>query len=228
MIGKISYSILFVEDEEEVRKKFVTHIKRAFDTVYEASDGEEAYKIYKEKKPSIMIVDINLPKLSGIELLQKIRQNDHSTKAIVLTAYSDTKFLLSAAELKLTKYLVKPITRTELDYALNQVISELEQFNVTSKKIVNLQDDYYWDLKTSELYKNQNLIPLTKNETKVAEILFLNLNQTVTYDNIILYVWEDDFERDFLDTLKSTVKNFRKKLPDNTIKNVFGIGYRVE
>ncbi|WP_428025143.1 response regulator transcription factor [Arcobacter sp.] len=222
------YSILFIEDEDDIRKKYITYFQKWFKEVYEAKDGEEAYKIYKEKKPHILIIDINLPKLNGLELLKKIREKDHTTKAIMLTAHSDTHYLLSATELKLTKYLVKPITRVELKEALNLAMEELDNFNITSKRIVNLKDNYYWNVETSELYNNNQLISLTNNETKIAEILFSNINQTITYDNIILYVWEDNFERNFLDTLKSTIKNLRKKLPENSIKNIFGLGYRIE
>ncbi len=226
---KSPYSILFVEDEEDIRKKYIMYIQKQFEEVYEAKDGEEAYKIEKTKKPSIMIIDINLPKLNGLELLKKIRENDHTTKAIMLTAYSDTQYLLSAAELKLTKYLVKPINRAELKEALNLVVEELEKFNTVSKKILNLNENYYWDLDKSELYQNQQLLPLTKNETKIAEMLFQNINKTMNYDQIIYYVWEDSFaDIDFIKSLKATINNLRKKLPIDTIKNVFGIGYRID
>lgn len=203
-------------------------MKKWFNEVYEAKDGEEALNIYKMKKPTIMIIDINIPKISGLELLRQIRQSDHTTKAIMLTAHSDKDYLLSAAELKLTKYLVKPISRLELKEALKLTLDELENFNIVSKKIVYLQKDYYWNLETSELYHEDVLILLTKNEQKIAEVLFNNINKTVNYDEIIYYVWEDSFEIDFIKTLKATISNLRKKLPDNTIKNIFGIGYRVE
>ncbi len=226
---KQPYKILFVEDEEEIRKKYVQYLQNWFNEVFEAKDGEEAYQIYKEKKPSIIIADINLPKLSGLELLQRIRGKDHTTKAIILTAYSDTEYLLSAMELKLTKYLVKPVTRNELKEAIRSVLEEFKNFDTVSKKIVNLKENYYWNLDTNELYKEGQLVILTKNETKIARILFKNINKTVNYNEIIYHVWEEDFkEIDYIKTLKSTMNYLRKKLPKDTIKNVFGIGYRVE
>ena len=100
------YKILLVEDEKAIKENYVTYLKMFFEEVYEAEDGEKAYELYKTKKPDIMIIDINIPKLNGLDLLEKIRQNDHSTKAILLTAHSDKSFLFKAIPLKLVKYLV--------------------------------------------------------------------------------------------------------------------------
>lgn len=65
------YKILFVEDEKVTRENYVMYLKMHFQEVYEAEDGEKAYELYKEKHPDIMIIDINIPKLNGLELLKK-------------------------------------------------------------------------------------------------------------------------------------------------------------
>ncbi len=127
------YKILFVEDEKATRENYVLYLKMLFNEVYEAKDGEEAYQLYKDKKPDIMIIDINIPKLNGLELLKKIRVNDYSTKAIMLTAHSEQKFLLKAVSLQVTRYLVKPVSRKELKEALNASLNELLKNNSTSK-----------------------------------------------------------------------------------------------
>lgn len=224
---KQPYSVLFAEDEKLVRERYLNHIKREFKTVYHASNGDDAYKIYLDKKPSILIMDISMPGLNGIEVLQKIRENDHTTKAIVLTAHSDKKNLLNATSLKLTKYLVKPVTRQELKEALELAVNELKQFNTISKKILKLKEGYHWDIELSILYSNNKEIELTPNERKIASILFTNINNVITYDDLIIQVW-DNFEKDIMGTLKSTIKNLRKKLPNDTIKNIFKMGYKVE
>ena len=81
------YKILLVEDEKAIKENYVTYLKMFFSEVYEAEDGEKAYDIYKQKKPDIMIVDINIPKLSGLELLRKIRENDYN---MLQPIHSDT------------------------------------------------------------------------------------------------------------------------------------------
>lgn len=220
------YNILFVEDEKATRDNYVRYLKRYFLDVYEADNGEDAYKIYKEKKPHILIVDINIPKLNGIELLKKIRKDDHTTKAIILSAHSQTNYLLEAAELKLTKYLVKPISREELKSALNLVLKELCNFNVSAKKVLYLKENFYWDFDSKELFSSATSILLTNKEKKILSILISNLNRTFTYDEIIVKVWYS-YEEDKIDALKTIIKNLRKKLPRDTIKNIYGIGYRL-
>ena len=96
---KEPYSVLYIEDEKDIRANYVNYLDRHFEKVYEAADGEEGYEKYKKNRPDIMIVDINLPKLNGLELVRRIRENNHSTKVIMLTAHSETKSLLEATEL---------------------------------------------------------------------------------------------------------------------------------
>ena len=220
------YDILFVEDEKAIRDNYVQFLKRYFRNVYEAGDGEEAYKIYREKKPQILIVDINIPKLNGLELLKKIREHDHTTKAIVLTAHSDRDYLLEAVNLKLTKYLVKPATRAELKEALTLVIQELDKYNILSKHLLYLKDGYSWNYKTHELFNNEQII-LTDKERQLLVLLCLNINITYTYEDIIYELWYS-YDDDKIAPLKTIIKNLRKKLPPQTIKNIFGVGYKID
>jgi len=221
------YNILFIEDEVTIRENYVRFLKRYFDNVYEAGDGEEALQIYKTKKIDIMIVDINLPKLSGIDFLKIVREDNHTVRAIMLTANSDVDTLLSAIDLKLSQYLVKPITRDELKTALNKAISEINKFSTNNKHLFNLSSSLVWDYDNNELSLDSVAIALTHKETKVLSLLCSNPNKTFSYDDIIFSVWYED-EDNKIDALKTIIKNLRKKLPEDTIKNVFGIGYKVE
>ncbi|MDQ7045021.1 MAG: response regulator transcription factor [Sulfurimonas sp.] len=225
MEEKLKYSILFIEDEKDIRDNYTRYLKRHFSRVYEAEDGEDGYKIYKEKKPEIIILDINLPKLNGLELLKKIRLTDQTTKVIMLTAYSDTKYLLDAAELKLVKYLVKPITRNDLKSALEMAVQEFSNFDIVSKKVINLKDGLRWDSEESRLYRDGLEILFTKKEILIIALLFSSPNKIFTYEDIIMEVW-GDYEIDNLSPLKTIIKNIRKKLPKDTVINVFGVGYK--
>jgi len=224
---KYPFDILFIEDEKAIRDNYVAYLKMFFNAVYEAEDGEKAYEIYKEKKPHILIVDIHLPKLSGIDLLKRIRKTDHTTKAIMLTAYTDTSLLLESASLKLTKYLTKPISRRVLKDALDLAIKELENFNTLSLRTINLKDNYIWNYDSQELLCDNSTINLTNKERIIFILLMSNLNKVLEYDNIIYKIWtyEDDGS---LDALKTIIKNLRRKLPKDTIQNVFGVGYTIK
>lgn len=226
MESSYPYKLLLVEDEKAIRENYVTYLKMLFSEVFEAEDGEKAYEIYKSKKPDILIIDINIPKLNGLELLEKIRENDHTTKAIILTAYTDKSFLLKATSLKLTKYLVKPVNRKELNETLELTVNELLKYNITTLKRIELVDNYSWDLEIKELMKHNTIVNLTNKEKVLLELLLSHKNRVFTYDEIYNYVW--DFDEDItLNGLKNIIKRIRKKLPENIIQNIFNEGYKI-
>ncbi|MFT7859728.1 MAG: response regulator transcription factor [Sulfurimonas sp.] len=221
------YDLLYVEDEIEVRRHYVAYLQRFFCTVYEASDAEEALKIYKSKKPAILIIDINLPGKNGIELLQEIRKNDQETKAIMLTANSDVQTLLDATELKLTKYLVKPISRDELQDAITLAKEELSNYTVVPNKIVKMKDSFYWNKETQMLFQGDKQLRLTKKERDLLILLFSDINRVFSVEEIIYELWIDS-EVTGDNALKTLIKGLRKKLPKGSIKNIFGVGYKIE
>ena len=224
---KNSTKILFVEDEAAVRKNYVQYLQRYYANVYEVGSVKEAYKMYKNYQPSIMIVDINLPDGSGIELLQKIRKENHTVRAVMLTAMSNVETLLQATELKLTKYLIKPVAREEFMQALELAEQELNDFTVYANNKITLRDDFSWDREKKQLYKEMQEQSLTKKETALLDLLFSNVNQLVTTEDIIFELWYD-VDMSKVASLKTLIKKLRKKLPDGTIKNIFGMGYKIE
>jgi len=224
---KLKYSILYIEDEKAIRENYVTYLKRFYETVYEAANAEDAYEVYKNKKPDILIIDIQLPGKSGIEFLRDIREFDHSVRAIMLTAMSDVTTLVNASELKLTKYLVKPISRGELKDALDIAVKEIVNYTTQTNKLVHVQDDFYWDYDKEGLIENGKELLLTRKERKLLSLLFSNLNSVVESEDIIFELWYD-YDNAKISSLKTLVKTLRKKLPQNFIKNIFGIGYMIE
>jgi len=224
---KYPYSVLYVEDEEEIRKNYLTFLKHYFFEVYEAADGEVAYKLYREKKPHIMIVDINIPKLNGIDLLKKIRKVDHTTKVIILTAHDNKELLLEAVDLKLTKYLVKPISRSALKEALNTTVEELAKFTVHANTLMNLKENFTWDATREKLEHNSIDVALTKQERKLFGYLIKNRTQVCKIEAIIFEIWSE-YNEGNLSSLKTIIKNLRKKLPQESIKNIFGVGYQLD
>jgi len=224
---KAKYSILYVEDDNAVRENYVNYLKRFYEFVYEASNAEDAYEIYKNKKPNILLIDIKLPGKSGIELLQMIREYDHSVRAVMLTALSDVETLLDVSGLKLTKYLVKPISRDELKDALELAVKEIVDFTTSSNKIIHIKDSLYWEQDNEKLVIEGKEIFLTRKEREFLTLLFSNVNNVVKSEDISYELWYD-YDDSKTASLKTLVKTLRKKLPENFIKNVFGIGYKVE
>jgi len=220
------YDLLYVEDEREVRRNYIDYLERFFKNVYEAEDASQAMQLYKSKRPSILIIDINLPDKSGIDFLREIRKTDHTTKAIMLTANSDVETLLRATELKLTKYLIKPVSRSDLGAAIILAEEEILNYSILSNKIIKMKDSFSWDNENKKLLHHNEEKFLTKKEIELLTLLFSNTNKVFSSDDIIFELWYD-MEESKNNSLKTLIKTLRKKLPKGSIKNIFGIGYKL-
>jgi DNA-binding response OmpR family regulator len=134
--------------------------------------------------------------------------------------------LLFAAELNLTKYLPKPISRGKLKEALNEAAKQYKELNSKSEKIV-LENGLFWDKSAKKLFENKNEIKLTKHEILLFELLTSKKEKIFSSDEIALYLWDDIIDFENSSKLKDIIKRLRKKLPKDTIKNIYGAGYKI-
>ena len=216
------YTILYVEDDEGVRTINSRFLQRMFNELYLAVDGEEAYELYNKYSPDIILTDINMPRLNGIDLSKRIRENDSSVKIIISTAFSDKKYLLDAIELNLEKYIIKPLNSRNLLPALTKAVNSLE--NETNFKVI-LDEKFYFDNNTSLFYNCNVIIELNKKELLFLKLLVQNMNRIVSYEEIEQKVWENEYMS--LNSLRTTIGFLRKKLPFNCIKNISNMGYKL-
>lgn len=221
-------TILYVDDEDYIRANAVEYLARFFNSVYEAKDGLEAYGVYKTKAPDIIVTDIKMPKINGIDFATKIRATDKNTPIIIATAFTDTSYLLKAVELQLIKYIIKPITANKLQEALHLAYEILRP---NSKSIVNLDTNIFYDTLNKTIFINNEPIKLTKNELLFFDFLVKNQDRVITYQEIENIIWS--YEGMSLDALRSLIRGLRKKLTypkmqGNFIENFSGIGYKLK
>ncbi len=212
--------ILYIDDEDYIRENAVEYLSFYCDNVYEAKDGFDGLEIYKRYEPNIIITDIKMPKLNGIEMVKKIREHDKKTKIIIATAFLETSYLLQAVELGLIKYLIKPITADKLLPVLKSCTVDI----VEDKSIYNIDNSFVFDILNTTLFHNKKQIFLTKKEILFLELLIKNYKRAVKYDELNNYVWKGEMSDD---AIRSVVKELRKKISKEAIKNISGIGYQI-
>jgi DNA-binding response OmpR family regulator len=217
-----NFTILYVEDDDMVRKNAVEYLSRISKKVLEAKDGKEAINIWKKEKPDIIITDISMPKLNGLDMASFIRSHDKKVQIIVATAHSDTEYLMQAVELQLVKYIIKPITKEKLQEALQSSMDLIED---KSKFNLYLSKNTYYNGFEKVIMENDNQIKLTKNETLFLDLLAHHHTRVVTYEEIEDAVWP--IEGMSQDAIRSLVRGLRKKLPDGCVENVSGSGYKL-
>jgi DNA-binding response OmpR family regulator len=209
--------VLYAEDELGLREQLGEMLGMLFKRVYLAKDGAEALDLYRKYSPKLIIADIQMPTLSGIELVKTLRNEGDQTPVIILSAYTRTQDMLEAIELSLVRYIVKPITETKLVEALERFVS-LNQ----NRQIQTLGDGWFIDWTSHSIQGPSGKFELTKREGSLVKLL-LEKKGVCTYAYIEQNVWDGEVMS--LNALRLLVKNLRKKLPAGLPKNIQGVGY---
>lgn len=219
------YKLLYAEDEIETRKNITSYINDNYNLdIIEADDGTQAWERYLKHKPDILLTDLLMPNICGLELIEKIREVDSDIKIIVISAHSSQDKLLQAMKLNLIEYQIKPINRKKLLNGIDMAIKSLENGNTKNKFYFNC--DSYFDVLENTLVVDTNRIILTKNETRLLSLFIDNKNKTLDSIDIFNNVWE--FNKEYkTESIRTLVKKLRKKLPANSIENIYGGGYKL-
>ena len=216
-------TLLLAEDEERLRESFRRVLLLYVREVYSAGDGEEAYALYRKHRPDIVITDIKMPKINGLDLVKKIRADDAQTPIVVTSAYTDQEFLLQSIKLSLVEYLVKPVK----EEALSRVLAECAAWLCREHHTVTpITASLAYDLENKHFLYEESPIPLTSKEIELVELLLAHRGNLVTKQSIEehLYVYEEAPPS----ALKNLVFKLRKKLPEDIIETVGKLGYVIQ
>lgn len=173
-----SLSVLYVEDNEDLSKNFKIYLQKIFTEVQTVENGEDALRLYKEKKFDIIISDINMPKMNGLVLTKTIKNLNHDQIVILLSAYSDSKILLEAIKLDIDGYMVKPINHLEINKLLYKVCVNIKNANENS---INIEQQR--QLMGHIKVKNNLLKQYTEVIDKVAIVSKTDLKGIITEVN---------------------------------------------
>ncbi len=220
MLKKLSnFTVLYAEDELGIRVNISEMLSLFFKSVYLAKNGIEAYELFLEKKPDLLITDIKMPLMDGIELAKKVRQKEPKAQILITSAHTEVDYMLEAIELSLVRYIVKPITETKLSDALNKFLISKENSGV-----VEFSDGWFYDMDQKQIKNEDKIFDLTKKEVKFLEML-LERDSVISYEEIEAELWEGEYMS--LNALRLMMKNLRKKLPEGSLKNIQSIGYKL-
>ena len=213
-------TILLVEDNLELRKKFRNILNTYVEEVYETSNGEDAIEIFTKFNPTILITDFKMPVMDGLELVTFIRRVNKDMPIVVISAYTDTDALVNFASLHLMQYLIKPIDFMQLNIVLEKCAKELLDRGLIE---VRLNDSTYYSFSQKCVIKNGENISLSPSEIKFLELLLENKKSLVTIDMIEQEVY--DYQTCSNSALNNLVSKLRKKTGITTINNIPKIGY---
>jgi len=216
------YPILYVEDDDTTRDVMSAILNHHFNEVFTASNGMEGWDLYLKIRPLVLIVDMKMPKLGGIDLIQKIRQIDNEIFIIVVSAHSDKEDLISSIHLNVNRYLIKPINAKEVIAQINEALRKYKEGN--HPLLIAMTPLFSYDLKNKILYKKDQPFKITKIENQILWLLLKNRNRPVSYSQFEHAIWNEFPMTKY--ALRTHIMQLRKKLENQiTIQNLSGEGY---
>lgn len=220
--------ILLVEDEQELSDIIAKGLRKCGYAVDAAYDGEEALDFYGINEYDVIVLDLNLPKMDGLEVLKKIRQKDRRIKVLILSARSEVEDRVQGLDMGANDYLTKPFDFLELEARIRALtrIEYIQQENELSCGGIHL------NMATKVVTFHGAQLPLTKKEYAILEYMMLRKGQVVSAEQLLNHVWDSEADL-FPDTVKYHIHSLKKKLADSSchrdlIQNVRGMGYKIQ
>ena len=136
------YQLLIVDDEEDIRRGMARGIpwnEWGFEVAGQAENGEEAVRIIGEKHPDVVLSDIRMPKMDGIELMQYLHENNPEIKIIILSGYNDVEYLNMAIRNQVTEYLLKPTDIDEFETLFHRLKEKLDEEGIRRRELESLK-----------------------------------------------------------------------------------------
>ena len=216
--------LLIVEDEAKVSQFLRKGFEEEFFSVDTAADGEEGVFMALTESYDVIILDLTLPKKSGIEALKEIRK-EHSTPILILTAKGQLESKVDALNLGADDYLTKPFALAE---CIARVRSLLRRSQLDKPSNVYKADNLELDQIQHVVRREGDIIELTVKEFKLLEYLLRNKNSVLTRSAIIEHIWEITFDTG-TNVLDVYMTRLRKKIDDGfdvkLIHTIRGVGY---
>ncbi len=217
--------LLIIEDEEDLLTALKAGFQKKGYVIDAALDGTQGLELAFVNQYDLILLDLNLPGIDGLEILREIRKNDLKQKILILSARSDYGQRIEGLDLGANDYLVKPFDFGELEARVRSLLRR----SFTQNNTVLSFDRFYLDTCAHSLYTDQDEgIDLTPKEYSILEYLLLNRGKAVSTEEIIEHVWVSD-DSLFSNAIKVHMSSLRKKLGAYTdqelITNMRGAGY---
>ncbi|MFC0331939.1 response regulator transcription factor [Paenibacillus sepulcri] len=217
--------VLVVEDDLSMQKAIGTGLRKFGYAVDAAPDGEKALQLAQVNEYDAIVLDLNLPKIDGIDVLTEIRKNNQEIKVLILSARSEVEDKIAGLDTGANDYMAKPFHFKELEARLRALLRR--KFILTDTRIAH--GDLQIDTALKQVYVRNQLIDLTKKEYGILEYLMMHKDKIVGAEEIIEHVWDSQTDL-FSNSFKVHINSLKKKLAlhlgkQEIVKNARGLGY---
>jgi DNA-binding response OmpR family regulator len=214
--------ILLLEDEFMLRSSIEEYLQALNHKVISCANGNEAFDLLQNEDFDLLVLDINVPKLNGLELLRKLNLENMRIPTIFISAVLDIQDIEKAFELGSADYLKKPFHLKELGLRILKVKKE---YNIKSEYHLSLSKKYSFSKRDKVLFYSEAAQVLTNKQLQILTLLCENIGVIVDLEKFRSYVWNGEPVTDA--TIRAEISRFRKSLKEDFICNIKGVGYRI-
>lgn len=233
--GNEKYNVLIVEDDKEIRDGIEIFLKSQGYQVFKAQDGIDGLKVIEEETIDLAIVDVMMPRMNGITMIMKLREN-YEFPIIMLSAKSEETDKIMGLNFGADDYVTKPFTPLELLARVNSQLRRYKRYSqINSEAELEERSFVIGGLELNEntvqVSVDGNPVKVTPIEFKILLLLMKNAGRVFSADEIYERVWNEKAVN--TDTIMVHVRNIRDKIEINSkdpkyLKVVWGIGYKIE
>ena len=214
--------ILITEDDATIREGICAYLSEFNYEIIETRDGREALSKFESNKINLVILDIQIPFINGLDVLRKIREKSN-LPVLILTAFSDEEFKITAFSNLADGYIKKPFSLPVLKARIDALITKnYEKFEVFSYK------DLEVNFSNFSAKINNSTVEISAKEIEVLKYLLLNEGRALTRKQILENVWKESENTPFDRVIDVYIKDLRKKFGLDCIKTIRNIGYKLE
>ncbi len=214
--------ILLLEDDIMLNESISQYLILVGHFVVSAQDGNECLKILDSEKFDLLIFDINVPKIDGLSILEKIYNEKKMITSIIISSLINISNIEKAFAIGCQDYLKKPFDLKELNIRINKITKTIKP----SMEDKRLSKHYSFNRKNSTLYFNNEPQIITKKQVQIIDLFAEHRGFVCSYDMFRDYVWDNDFIDDA--TIRAEINRLKNILKEDIILNIRGVGYMVE
>lgn len=214
--------ILLLEDECMLAEAISEFLRGRGDVVVSMNDGNDAFAEASRDAFDLLILDINVPGLDGLSLLERLHEQKIQTPAIYISALVDIEDISRAFDLGCFDYLKKPFHLKELALRIDKVMSARPQ----ERQHIRLSKRYSYDLQHSTLTFDNVPQALSKRQIQIVDLLARNRGRVVEFGVFRTYVWDEVYVDNA--TIRAEVNRLKKALKEDFIQNIRALGYMID
>lgn len=220
--------LLVVDDDPDICSLIVDGLSEEAYSICSCVSGEQALELVEQERFDLVLADIRMPHITGVDLLQHIREVSRDTKVILMTAYASIDTAIEAVRHDAFDYLVKPFSLKELRQRVHCALAEVDEPCQPFQ-----YHDLRMDIAARRVWVGEYEVELTRQEFDVLAWLFRRRGCTVSWQELLRRVWGyDDPQKEQVAILRSCIRRLRQKLGDRArdskyIHNRWGEGYRL-